>query len=119
MLQRRIRLKTMAEIDQMRPANRLVARILVEARKLVKPGVTTGEIDAYIEEEFRKAKAVPLFKGYPGKVPFPAVTCISVNEEVVHGVPGKRVLREGDVVTLDTGCNLDGWCGDSAITVPV
>jgi methionyl aminopeptidase len=89
------------------------------AAALVHPGVTTGEIDAAIEKFFVESGAIPLFKGVPGKVPFPAVTCISVNEEVVHGIPGKRVLREGDVVSIDTGCKFDGWCGDSAVTHPV
>ena len=86
---------------------------------LVKPGATTGEIDAAVEKFFLEHNAIPLFKGVPGKVPFPAVTCISVNEEVVHGIPGPRVLHEGDVVSIDTGCKLDGWCGDSAVTHPV
>lgn len=89
------------------------------AASLVKPGVTTGEIDAAIEKFFEERGAIPLFKGVPGKVPFPAVTCISVNEEVVHGIPGKRMLKEGDVVTVDTGCKLNGWCADSAVTYPV
>jgi len=89
------------------------------AASMVAPGVTTGEIDAAIESFFAEQGAVPLFKGVPGKVPFPAVTCISVNEEVVHGIPGPRVLKEGDVVSIDTGCKLNGWCGDSAITQPV
>ncbi len=83
---------------------------------LVRPGVTTGAIDEAIENYFKKCGAQPLFKGVPGKVPFPAVTCISVNEEVVHGIPGPRVLREGDIVSIDTGCRLDGWCGDAAVT---
>jgi methionyl aminopeptidase len=89
------------------------------AASMVAPGVTTGEIDAAIEKFFAEQGAVPLFKGVPGKVPFPAVTCISVNEEVVHGIPGPRVLKEGDVVSIDTGCKVNGWCGDSAITQPV
>jgi methionyl aminopeptidase len=89
------------------------------AAQLVRPGVTTGEIDAAVEKFFDEHQAVPLFKGVPGKVPFPAVTCISVNEEVVHGIPGPRKLVEGDVVSIDTGCRLNGWCGDSAITWPV
>lgn len=89
------------------------------AGKLVRPGITTGEIDAAIEKFFEEQGAVPLFKGVPGKVPFPAVTCISVNEEVVHGIPGSRKLKEGDVVSVDTGCKLYGWCGDSAVTYPV
>ena len=86
---------------------------------MVKPGVTTGEIDAAIESFFVKHEAIPLFKGVPGKVPFPAVACISVNDEVVHGIPGPRVLNEGDVVSIDTGCKLAGWCGDSAVTLAV
>ena len=89
------------------------------ARRLVRPGVTTREIDAAIEAFFQRKGAISLFKNYPGKVPFPAVTCISVNEEVVHGIPGPRQLVEGDVVSVDTGCKLDGWCGDSAVTYPV
>jgi methionyl aminopeptidase len=121
MLKPRLRLKTRQEIDEMRPANRLVAEVLSKAKLAVKPGVTTGEIDALIDDLFARAGAVPLFKGYQGsqKRPFPAATCISVNEEVVHGVPGSRVLKEGDIVTLDTGCRFRDWCGDSAITVPV
>lgn len=89
------------------------------ARSMVKPGVTTGEIDLAVEKFFLDHGAIPLFKGVPGKVPFPAVCCISVNDEVVHGIPGPRVLRSGDVVSIDTGCSLGGWCGDSAVTHPV
>lgn len=119
MLRPRIKLKTPDEIDEMRPACRLVAQTLVRVQKMVRPGITTGEIDRFIEEVFREHGATSLFKGYPGKTPFPAVTCISVNEEVVHGIPGPRKLEEGDLVSIDTGCNLGGWCGDSAITVGV
>jgi methionyl aminopeptidase len=86
---------------------------------MVKPGVTTGEIDLAVERFFSEKGAIPLFKNFPGKVPFPAVTCMSVNEEVVHGIPGPRALNEGDVVSIDTGCKLDGWCSDSAVTLPV
>jgi methionyl aminopeptidase len=82
----------------------------------VRPGATTAEIDAAVEEVFQRYDAVPLFKGVPGKIPFPNVTCISVNEEVVHGIPGPRRLREGDIVSIDTGCRIDGWCGDAART---
>jgi len=103
----------------MRKAGLLVWQAHQIAAALVRPGVTTGEIDAAIEKFFVENRAIPLFKGVPGKVPFPAVACISVNEEVVHGIPGKRVLKEGDVVSIDTGCKLDGWCGDAAITHPV
>lgn len=89
------------------------------AAALVRPGMTTGEIDRAVDEFFATKGAVPLFKGVPGKVPFPAACCISVNDEVVHGIPGPRVLRPGDVVSIDTGCSVDGWCGDSAVTHPV
>jgi methionyl aminopeptidase len=100
----------------MRKAGLLVWQAHQIAAKLVRPGVTTGEIDAAIDKFFTEQNAIPLFKGVPGKVPFPAATCISVNDEVVHGIPGKRVLKEGDIVSIDTGCKFEGWCGDSAVT---
>jgi len=112
-------LRSTREIGLMRKAGLLVWQAHRIAAPLVKPGATTGEIDAAIENFFNQQGAIPLFKGVPGKVPFPAVTCISVNDEVVHGIPGKRVLREGDIVSIDTGCKFDGWCGDAAITHPV
>jgi methionyl aminopeptidase len=90
---------------------------------MIAPGVTTAEIDAAVAEHFQHCGAEPLFKDYPhqnnGKPPFPAVACISVNDEVVHGIPGDRVLREGDIISIDTGCRLHGWCGDAAMTHPV
>jgi len=86
---------------------------------LVRPGVSTLEIDKAVEDFFRQQLAEPLFKGVPGKVPFPAVTCISINEQVVHGIPGPRKLQAGDIVSVDTGCRLNGWCGDAAYTYPV
>ena len=89
------------------------------AASMARPGVTTGEIDAAVEAYFQKHGAIPLFKGVPGKVPFPAVTCTSINEEVVHGIPGSRKLVEGDILSLDMGCKLDGWCGDAAVTLPI
>jgi methionyl aminopeptidase len=103
----------------MRKAGLVVWQAHQIAAKLVRPGVTTAEIDAAIDEHFRQCGATPLFKGVPGKTPFPAATCISVNEEVVHGIPGPRVLEEGDIVSIDTGCKLAGWCGDAAVTHPV
>ncbi len=103
----------------MRKAGLLVWQAHQVASKLVRPGVTTGVLDAAVEQFFKEKGATPLFKGVPGKVPFPAVTCISVNDEVVHGIPGKRILREGDVISIDTGCRFEGWCGDAAITHPV
>jgi len=112
-------LRSAREIAQMRKAGLMVWQAHQVAAALVRPGVTTGEIDAAVEKFFVDHNAIPLFKGVPGKVPFPAVTCISVNDEVVHGIPGKRALREGDIISIDTGCKFEGWCGDSAITHPV
>src|SRR4051794_2012667 len=98
---------------QMRRAGIVVWHAHRLAGEMVKPGVTTAAIDAVIERYLTEHNALPLFKGVAGKTPFPAVTCISVNEEVVHGIPSQRVLKEGDIVSVDTGCKLDGWCADS------
>jgi methionyl aminopeptidase len=114
-----INLRSAREIARMRPAGQLVAEAHRRAAALVRPGVTTAELDQVVDQLFTEAGAIPLFKGVPGKVPFPAATCISVNEQVVHGIPGPRILQEGDIVSIDTGCQLDGWCGDSAWTYPV
>ncbi|MDR0870659.1 MAG: type I methionyl aminopeptidase [Planctomycetaceae bacterium] len=112
-------LKSAVEIEKMRRAGICVWYALEIVRKVIRPGITTGEIDARVERFYNDNHLIPLFKGYPGKVPFPAVTCISVNEEVVHGIPGKRVLVEGDIVGVDTGAKANGWCGDSAFTFSV
>jgi methionyl aminopeptidase len=113
-------LKSPREVALMREAGKLVAQALKICREMCKPGVKTIEIDRAVEELYRKHDATPLFKGYPGpKVPFPASTCISFNEQVVHGIPGSRVIREGDLVKIDTACKLNGWCADRAITVAV
>lgn len=109
-------LKSPREISLMRRAGLVVWEAHQIAARRVRPGITTGEIDAEIEKFFTSRGAIPLFKGVPGKVPFPAVTCMSVNEEVVHGIPGARRLKEGDIVSIDTGCRLDGWCADAAVT---
>ena len=114
-----VTLRSTREIALMRRAGLLVWQAHEVASKLVQPGVTTGAIDAAVEQFFLANNAIPLFKGVPGTVPFPACTCISVNEEIVHGIPGPRKLVEGDIVSIDTGCKLDGWCGDAAVTVPV
>lgn len=103
----------------MKQAGEVVAEAHQLASGMVRPGVTTGEIDAAVEKLFAERNAIPLFKNFPGKVPFPAVTCMSVNEVVVHGIPGDRVLVEGDIVSIDTGCKVNGWCGDSAWTYAV
>ncbi len=114
-----LNLRSPREIALMRRAGLVVWGAHQLAGEMVRPGVSTGEIDAAVERFFLEHGAVPLFKGVPGKVPFPASCCISVNDEVVHGIPGPRVLRAGDVVSIDTGCSLGGWCGDSAVTHPV
>jgi methionyl aminopeptidase len=120
LFQRGPELKSAREIGLMREAGKLVAAALRIAREMAKPGVRTLDIDQAIEALYARHGAIPLFKGYPGpKVPFPAVTCISINEQVVHGIPGPRVIREGDLVKMDTACKLNGWCADAAITVIV
>jgi methionyl aminopeptidase len=113
-------LKSTREIALMREAGKLVAQALQICRDMAQPGVKTMQINQAVEAFFAQHNALPLFKGYPGqKIPFPAVTCISLNEQVVHGIPGQRVIREGDLVKIDTACKLNGWCADAAITIPV
>jgi methionyl aminopeptidase len=112
-----INLKSAREIEQMKGASRIVAEILLELRAIVKDGMTTADIDQIAEEMTLKKKAKPAFKGYRG---FPASICISINDEVVHGIPSpKRIIKEGDVVGLDFGVIYDGYYGDSAVTVPI
>jgi methionyl aminopeptidase len=116
-----ILLKSKDEIEKMRAANAIVADILVQVRERVKPGVDTAELDALAEELTLARGARPAFKGYAvaGRV-FPASICISINDEVVHGIPsGRRVLRAGDIVGLDFGVCYQGYYGDAAMTVPV
>jgi len=116
-----ILLKSKDEIDRMRAANAIVAEILLEVRSRVRPGVSTAELDALAEELTLAKGARPAFKGYTvgGRV-FPASICISINDEVVHGIPSeRRVLREGDIVGLDFGVCYRGYFGDAAMTVPV
>ena len=117
----RIPIKTRRELQVMREASRHVAEILLELRERVKPGVTTGELDRFAEKAIAERGVVSSFKGYdPHGLPrYPAVLCISVNEEIVHGIPGPRVLEDGDIVSLDFGVSVDGFHGDSAVTVPV
>jgi len=110
-------IKTPEEIDVMRSANIIVADILEAIRLMIKPGITTGELNKEAEKLVKKKGAVPAFKGYCG---FPAALCTSVNEEVVHGIPSfKRVLKEGDIIGFDFGVCLDGFYGDAALTVGV
>jgi methionyl aminopeptidase len=115
-------LKSMREIGLMREAGKLVARALRICREMARPGARTGEINQAVEAHFAAHNATPLFKGYaPGGTgaPFPAVTCLSLNEQVVHGIPGSRTLRDGDLLKVDTACRLNGWCADAAITIPI
>lgn len=112
-----LELRSNREIAQMRNAGRVVHEAHQRVAELIRPGVTTADLDAAVERVFRQYDAEPLFKGVHGaKVPFPCVSCISVNEQVVHGIPGKYVLKPGDIVSIDTGCRVKGWCGDAAVT---
>ncbi|MEA4926709.1 MAG: type I methionyl aminopeptidase [Syntrophomonadaceae bacterium] len=117
-----INIKTPGEIDKMRKSGRVVAQVLQILREEIKPGVTTGRLNSIAEEEAKKRNATTVFKNYPhpkGMLPFPGAICTSVNEEVVHGIPGKRVLQEGDIISIDFGVIVDGFAGDAAITVAV
>lgn len=109
-------LKSREEIEKIRKSNRIVAQVLEKLREIIAPGVTTAELDRVAEEMSRKNSAKPAFKGYRG---YPASLCTSINSEVVHGIPSARELREGDIVSLDFGILVDGYYGDSALTVPV
>ena len=111
-----ILLKSPQEIARMEKANRIVAEILEEVKERVRPGVETRELDELAEEGCRRHKVEPAFKGYRG---YPSCICISVNEEIVHGIPGPRVIKDGDLVSLDFGVRYDGYYGDAALTVPV
>jgi methionyl aminopeptidase len=108
--------KSPAEIERMRAANALVADVLAELAAMVAPGVTTAELDARAEALVRAGGAEPAFKGYRG---YPATLCASVNDQVVHGIPSDLALVEGDIISLDMGVKLNGFYGDSAVTVPV
>jgi methionyl aminopeptidase len=112
-------LKSRREIGLMREAGKIVAAALRLCRQMAQPGTRTLDIDQAVEALYHQHGAISLFKGYPGRVPFPAVTCISLNEQIVHGIPGQRKLREGDLIKIDTACKLNGWCADAAITIPV
>jgi len=117
-----VTLKNSQEIEFMRRAGRLVYQILQRMREMARPGVTTAEMNAVAEEMIQQAGAVPLFRGVrtrQAKFPFPAALCTSVNEVVVHGLPSNTPVREGDIVSVDCGVRLNGFCGDSATTIPI
>ncbi|HWR09815.1 type I methionyl aminopeptidase [Sporomusa sp.] len=109
-------LKSQRELNYLRDAGRIVAETLAEVKKAVKPDVTTLELDRIAEQYIKSKGAVPAFKGYHG---FPGNICASVNDEVVHGIPGLKRLKNGDNVSIDIGAIINGYCGDAAITVPV
>jgi len=109
-------LKSSDEIEKMTTASKIVAEVLLTLKEIVRPGVTTLDLDKVAEEKIKDLGGVPAFKGYRG---FPSALCASVNEQVVHGIPSKRPLKEGDIIGLDLGAIWDGYYGDSAMTLPV
>lgn len=112
-------IKNEAEIALMREAGRVNALALAAVHDMIQPGITTAELDAAAESVIRKHGGIPIFKGYPGAYPYPATLTISINEELVHGIPSKRKLKEGDIVSVDCGTMLDGFVGDSAFSMGV
>ncbi len=116
MARRVMTMKSSREIAAMRAAGKVTAQALETMKAAIRPGITTAEIDAIGESFIRSAGATPSFKGLYG---FPGSVCIAVNDEVVHGIPGRKKLAEGDIISLDTGAFLNGWHGDATITVPV
>lgn len=111
-----VTLKSAREIELMRRSGQITSRVLTELMKAVKPGVATGDLDRLAETKIREAGGMPTFKGYNG---FPGSICASINDEVVHGIPGSRVVRDGDLLSIDIGTTLDGYVSDSAATVPI
>src|SRR5882724_3145180 len=109
--------RSATELEQMREAGRLVGEVLAELASKVGPGVSTAELDDLAEKRIAAAGGTPAFKGYHG---YPATICASINDEVIHGIPsGRRVLEEGDIISIDVGVSLGGYFGDSAVTLPV
>ena len=111
-----IELKNANQLDRMRKAGRIVAETHALIRELAKPGITTLELDRMAEDYIRAQGAIPAFKGYNG---FPGTLCTSVNEQVVHGIPGLRRLESGDIISIDCGAVIDGYFGDAAVTLPI
>ena len=111
--------KNELEIQKMQAAGRLNALVLEEVKKLIKPGLKTSKLDQKAEMIIRDHGGIPTFKGYPGPYPYPATLTISINEEMVHGIPSGRTLKDGDIVSVDCGTTRDGYIGDSAFTVGV
>ncbi len=116
---RKVVIKSTQEIEVMRIAGRINAQALQAVKERVQPGVSTAALDAIAEQVIRDHGASPAFKDYPGSYPYPATTTISINEELVHGIPGKRTLKEGDIVSVDCGTVYEGYVADSAFTIGV
>ncbi|MBQ7155383.1 MAG: type I methionyl aminopeptidase [Synergistaceae bacterium] len=118
-----ITLKKREEIELMRIAGRVTAEVLEIMREAVRPGISTGELDCLAEEHIRANNGIPAFKNYrpaSNMTPFPGTICASINDEVVHGIPKQsRILEEGDIISVDVGAYVNGWCGDAACTYPV
>ncbi len=119
MSDRPIVIKNGPEIETMREAGRINALVLETVREMVRPGISTQELDAVAEDIIRQSGGTPAFKNYPGPYPYPATLTISINEELVHGIPGKRKLVDGDIVSVDCGTIFDGFVADSAISMGV
>lgn len=117
--ERNVVIKSSEEIEIMRIAGGINARALETVRKMVRPGITTAELDRAAEEVIRDHGGVPTFKGFPGPYPYPATLTVSINEELVHGIPGKRTLKAGDIVSVDCGTTYNGFVADSAFSVGV
>lgn len=116
---RQITIKTAQELELMRKAGKINAEALAAARSVIRPGATTADLNAAAEEVLRSYGVYSPFKNYPGAYPYPASTTVSVNEELVHGIPGKRKLKEGDIISVDCGTVCDGFVADSAFTAAV
>lgn len=117
--ERQVTIKTAKELEIMREAGRINAEALAAARAIIRPGITTADLDAAAEAVLKKYGCYSPFKGYPGPYPYPASTNVSVNHELVHGIPGKRKLNEGDIVSVDCGTVFEGFVGDAAFTACV
>ena len=118
-----IKIKSPEEINLMKVAGRVTAEVLDIMREVIKPGISTGELDRIAEEHIRTNNGIPAFKNYrpdSSMTPFPGTICASINEEIVHGIPDfNRILEEGDIISVDVGAYVNGWCGDAACTYPV
>ena len=117
--ERNVVVKTPQEIDVMRAAGQINALALEAVRKLVRAGITTAELDAAAEDVIRSHGGEPTFKGYPGPYPYPATITVSLNEELVHGIPSKRALKAGDIISVDCGTTYKGFVADSAFSMGV